>query len=145
MLEHAKKENFQYIVSWVKDKSAFKLHNPQAFIEKVMPNCFDQAKYGIVPPPTEYLWFHPCGAWCGTRGDYAPAMFPRGSPMAVRERHSKNKGGGYEQVIINNTSNFIIHIFDILLYTSLTYLLFSETVHPHKQDTQVNQLNNKSC
>jgi hypothetical protein len=76
MLEHAKKENFQYIVSWVKDKSAFKLHNPQAFIEKVMPNYFDQAKYGIVPLPTGYLWFHPCGAWCGTRGDYAPAMVP---------------------------------------------------------------------
>jgi hypothetical protein len=45
MLEHAKKENFQHIVSWVKDGSAFKVHSSQAFVEKVMPNYFDQTKY----------------------------------------------------------------------------------------------------
>jgi hypothetical protein len=45
MLEHAKKENFQHIVSWVKDGSAFKVHSSRAFVEKVMPNYFDQTKY----------------------------------------------------------------------------------------------------
>jgi hypothetical protein len=45
MLEHAKKENFHHIVSWVNDGSAFKVHNSRAFVEKVMPNYFDQTKY----------------------------------------------------------------------------------------------------
>ena len=45
MLEHAKKENFQHIVSWVKDGSAFKVHSSRAFVEKMMPNYFDQTKY----------------------------------------------------------------------------------------------------
>jgi len=45
MLEHAKKENFQHIVSWMKDGSAFKVHSSRAFVEKVMPNYFDQTKY----------------------------------------------------------------------------------------------------
>jgi hypothetical protein len=45
MLEYAEKENYQHIVSWVKDGSAFKVHNSHEFVEKVMPEYFDQTKY----------------------------------------------------------------------------------------------------
>jgi hypothetical protein len=45
MLEYAEKENYQHIVSWVKDGSAFKVHNSREFVEKVMPEYFDQTKY----------------------------------------------------------------------------------------------------
>jgi hypothetical protein len=45
MLEYAEKENYQHIVSWVKDGSAFKVHNSHEFVEKIMPKYFDQTKY----------------------------------------------------------------------------------------------------
>jgi hypothetical protein len=45
MLEYAEKQNYQYIVSWVKDGSAFKVHKSGEFVEKVMPKYFDQTKY----------------------------------------------------------------------------------------------------
>lgn len=45
MLEHAEKENYQHIVSWVKEGSAFKVHDPREFVEKVMVNYFEQTKF----------------------------------------------------------------------------------------------------
>jgi hypothetical protein len=45
MLEQAEKKNYQDVVSWVKDGSAFKVHKSREFVEKVMPIYFDQTKY----------------------------------------------------------------------------------------------------
>jgi hypothetical protein len=45
MLDNAEQESFQHIVSWVKDGAAFKVHNADEFLEKIMPNYFDQTKY----------------------------------------------------------------------------------------------------
>ena len=45
MLEHAEKEGYQDVVSWVKEGTAFKVHKSKDFVEKVMPIYFDQTKY----------------------------------------------------------------------------------------------------
>lgn len=45
LLQQAEKERFEDIISWVNDGAAFKVHDPKAFLEKVMPNYFDQSKY----------------------------------------------------------------------------------------------------
>lgn len=45
MLENSKNQKYQDIVSWVGEGSAFKVHNTKAFVEKIMPNYFDQTKY----------------------------------------------------------------------------------------------------
>lgn len=45
MLENAENENYNHVVSWIKDGSAFKVHDSKAFVEQVLPNYFDQTKY----------------------------------------------------------------------------------------------------
>jgi hypothetical protein len=45
MLVDAKRGNFQDSISWVQDGRAFKVHKSNDFVEKVMPNYFDQTKY----------------------------------------------------------------------------------------------------
>jgi hypothetical protein len=45
MLEDAERDNLTHIVSWVQDGSAFKVHQSDLFVEKVMRNYFDQTKY----------------------------------------------------------------------------------------------------
>jgi hypothetical protein len=45
MLDDAELNGFAHIVSWVEEGAAFKVHDSEEFLEKVMPNYFDQAKY----------------------------------------------------------------------------------------------------
>jgi hypothetical protein len=45
MLEDAERDNFEHIVSWVDDGTAFKVHDSKEFVTKVMPNYFDQTRY----------------------------------------------------------------------------------------------------
>lgn len=45
LLQQAEKEGFDHIISWVNDGAAFKVHDSKAFLEKVMPNYFDQSKF----------------------------------------------------------------------------------------------------
>jgi hypothetical protein len=45
MLEDVERDNLTHIVSWVQDGSAFKVHKSDLFVEKVMPNYFDQTQY----------------------------------------------------------------------------------------------------
>lgn len=45
MLETAAANNYSHVVSWIKDGTAFKVHDCKNFVEKVMPIYFDQSKY----------------------------------------------------------------------------------------------------
>lgn len=45
LLNQAEKEGFDHIISWVNDGAAFKVHDSKAFLERVMPNYFDQSKF----------------------------------------------------------------------------------------------------
>ena len=45
MLELADQEGFESIVSWLPNGRSFKVHNPIVFVEKIMPNFFQQTKY----------------------------------------------------------------------------------------------------
>ena len=45
MLEDSEKEKFSDIVSWVQSGKAFKVHKRKEFVEKVMPNYFDQTQF----------------------------------------------------------------------------------------------------
>ena len=45
MLEEAETEHFALIVSWIENGNAFKVHQPEEFVTKVMPNYFDQTKF----------------------------------------------------------------------------------------------------
>lgn len=45
MLENAERDNYAHIVSWVNGGTAFKVHNHDEFLKRVMPIYFDQSKY----------------------------------------------------------------------------------------------------
>lgn len=45
MLDYAREEGLEYIVSWVDDGRAFKVHDSNAFVAQIMPNYFDQTKF----------------------------------------------------------------------------------------------------
>jgi hypothetical protein len=45
MLEDAEKNNFQDVVSWELDGTAFKVHKHDEFLQRIMPIYFDQTKY----------------------------------------------------------------------------------------------------
>jgi hypothetical protein len=45
MLEEAPAKNFNHIVSWVQNGTAFKVHNSQGFLANVIYQYFDQSKY----------------------------------------------------------------------------------------------------
>ena len=45
MLEEVETRNLQGIVSWVRDGTAFKVHDSAAFLKQVMPHYFDQSKF----------------------------------------------------------------------------------------------------
>jgi hypothetical protein len=45
MLEEAPAKNFNHIVSWVQNGTAFKVHNAQGFLANVIYQYFDQSKY----------------------------------------------------------------------------------------------------
>lgn len=45
MLEQVEKDNMENIVSWVPSGRAFKVHRPDAFVEQIMKNHFQQTKY----------------------------------------------------------------------------------------------------
>jgi hypothetical protein len=45
MLEDAEKNNFQDVVSWELDGTAFKVHKHDDFLQRIMPIYFDQTKY----------------------------------------------------------------------------------------------------
>ena len=44
LLEEAEREGFNNIVSWVQEGTAFKVHDSDAFVNRIMPNFFDQSK-----------------------------------------------------------------------------------------------------
>lgn len=45
MLDMADQKGFREIVSWLPDGKGFKVHDPAAFVEKIMPTFFHQSKY----------------------------------------------------------------------------------------------------
>jgi len=45
MLENSKRDNYTHVVSWVKNGTAFKVHNTKEFVERILPMYFDQTKY----------------------------------------------------------------------------------------------------
>jgi hypothetical protein len=45
MLQDAKREGFDHIVSWIHGGTAFKVHDIPLFMEKIMPIYFDQSKF----------------------------------------------------------------------------------------------------
>lgn len=45
MLEQTKTEALDSVVSWLEHGRAFKIHDPKAFVETVMPRFFNQSKF----------------------------------------------------------------------------------------------------
>jgi hypothetical protein len=45
MLENAEKDGLEHIVSWVQRGTAFKVHNTDEFVRRILPLYFDQTKY----------------------------------------------------------------------------------------------------
>lgn len=45
LLNQAEREGFDHIISWVNDGAAFKVHDSKAFLDRIMPNYFDQSKF----------------------------------------------------------------------------------------------------
>jgi len=100
LLEEAEREGFTNIVSWVLEGTAFKVHDSDAFVNRIMPNFFDQSKCksrensriigsGILTSPrrwlrlitrrklsstVESLWIHAYYAW-GEQGIHFSSMF----------------------------------------------------------------------
>ena len=47
MLEDAEENGDESIVSWSKDGTSFKVHDINAFVEKIMPSYFRQTRYKV--------------------------------------------------------------------------------------------------
>ncbi len=45
MLQDAKREGFEHIVSWIHGGTAFKVHDVSSFMKEIMPIYFDQSKF----------------------------------------------------------------------------------------------------
>jgi hypothetical protein len=45
MLETAEKRGEEYVISWIRDGTAFKVHNREVFIEEYMKKQFNQTKF----------------------------------------------------------------------------------------------------
>jgi hypothetical protein len=45
MLETAERRGEEHVISWIRDGSAFKVHNREIFIEEYMKKQFNQTKY----------------------------------------------------------------------------------------------------
>ena len=45
MLDSAEKEGFASIISWLPDIDAFRVHQPQGFVEMIMPRYFHQTQF----------------------------------------------------------------------------------------------------
>lgn len=61
MLENAERDNYIHIVSWVHDGKAFKVHNHNEFVSRVMPIYFDQSKYESFRRQLNFYHFSRCG------------------------------------------------------------------------------------
>ena len=45
ILNQAEDRNYSDIISWLPCGTAFRVHNQSAFVEKIMPTCFNQTKF----------------------------------------------------------------------------------------------------
>ena len=45
MLNDAEQERFENVVSWLPGGRAFKVHQTEKFVKKIMPRYFNQTKY----------------------------------------------------------------------------------------------------
>ena len=45
MLNDAEQEQFENVVSWLPGGRAFKVHQTEKFVKKIMPRYFNQTKY----------------------------------------------------------------------------------------------------
>ena len=45
MLQDAKQQSFEHIISWGKDGTSFHVHSHTMFVERIMPMYFEQTKY----------------------------------------------------------------------------------------------------
>lgn len=94
MLESSERDNYNHIVSWVKDGKAFKVHSNKDFVAKVLPIYFDQSKYESFRRQLNLYGFQRIARGVD-RGVISHPNFVRGSRSLCREikRKQQTKGG----------------------------------------------------
>jgi hypothetical protein len=94
MLDAARDEGFESIVSWLPDENAFKVHIPHDFLTHVMPRFFRHTKYKSFQRQLNLWGFKGFKCGPGIYG-YAHAYFVRGNPsLCSLMKRSKIKGKG---------------------------------------------------
>eukprot|EP00804_Cyclotella_cryptica_P004560 CCRYP_006901-RA/>CCRYP_006901-RA protein AED:0.03 eAED:0.03 QI:164/1/1/1/0/0.5/2/643/201 len=92
MLDQTKTEGLEAIVSWLKHGRAFKIHDPKAFAEVIMPRFFNQSKYTSFQRQLNLYGFNRLSRGRDS-GAYHHELFLRGKPtLATRLLRQKVKG-----------------------------------------------------
>ena len=77
MLEYVEESGMQHIVSWQPDANAFRVHEPDAFVELVMKKFFRQTRYKSFQRQLHLYNFSRC--WDGpNKGSYQHELFVKG-------------------------------------------------------------------
>lgn len=94
MLEEADSNNFTNIVSWLPDHSSFRVHQPEIFVNQIMPKYFRQTKYKSFQRQLN-MWGFERLISGPNKGGYSHESFVRGQPaLCHRMKRLKIKGTG---------------------------------------------------
>jgi hypothetical protein len=114
VLDAAEREGFTDIVSWI-DQSSFKVHDPEAFVDKIMPRFFQQTKYKSFQRQCNLWGFDRLPSGPQKSGYARKEYFVRGDPALVAQiqrikikgplskRLGRSKNGGMLQSISTNS------------------------------------------
>ena len=94
MLNDAEETSFDHIVSWMPDKTAFRVFKPQEFMQDVCRNYFNQSRYKSFQRQLNMYGFMRINeGW--TRGAYFHPLFVRDKPglchLVTRKQHITTK------------------------------------------------------
>lgn len=78
MLDAAERRNDEHVISWIRDGTAFKVHNRELFIEEYMKKMFNQTKFKSFQRQLN-LWGFERVQSGPDKGSYYHALFTRGN------------------------------------------------------------------
>jgi hypothetical protein len=86
MLENAEKDGLEHIFSWVQLGTAFKVHDSDEFVRRIMPLYFDQTKYESFRRQLNLYGFSRVSKGA-SRGVYYHQMFVQSDPSLCQNIH----------------------------------------------------------
>jgi hypothetical protein len=87
MLENAEKDGLEHIVSWVQRGTAFKVHDTDEFVRRILPLYFEQTKFESFRRQLNLYKFSRVSRSAASRGVYYHRMFVQSDPSLCQNIH----------------------------------------------------------